>query len=281
MIRRNLLRMLLLVFCAMTYASCSDDEPQDKVETIKMDVAPHTGIYQPLGSPTVFEGMLVKEEQDKDYHSIALTGINGFEYEKGYQYQLLVKKITLATPMQDASSIKYLLIKILSKEKAPGDFLKIQLKYAVDAEQKEKIEEDLQSVPAVPEGSGYIFEDFDDFSAWFLVNAKNMILARGTFRREMYPYPPDPSQIFPESYSLLPPDEPIVTCGRWTFTYESPQKMEYSYDIYITRIPGALYMNRLWLYEDLTKHYQAQYPDAGVKGVVRVQKLYYNGIGME
>lgn len=43
--------------------------------------------------------------------------INGFSFESGYLYNLLVQKNTLSNPPQDASSIQYDLIKILSKEK--------------------------------------------------------------------------------------------------------------------------------------------------------------------
>jgi len=47
------------------------------------------------------------------------------------------------------------------------------------------------------------------------------------------------------------------------------------YDAIITQIAGSSF-SRLWFYEDLTEYYKTKYPDAGVKGVVRVQRLSYN-----
>lgn len=43
--------------------------------------------------------------------------IDGFDYEPGYIYDLMVRKIQVEDPPQDASSIKYELVRILSKEK--------------------------------------------------------------------------------------------------------------------------------------------------------------------
>ena len=43
--------------------------------------------------------------------------IIGFEYEPGYIYQIVVKKTKVPNPPQDASSIKYVLLRIISKEK--------------------------------------------------------------------------------------------------------------------------------------------------------------------
>lgn len=43
--------------------------------------------------------------------------IDGFDYEEGYVYDLMVRKIPVEDPPQDASSIKYELVRILSKEK--------------------------------------------------------------------------------------------------------------------------------------------------------------------
>ncbi|MCD7927044.1 MAG: DUF4377 domain-containing protein [Bacteroides sp.] len=55
------------------------------------------------------------------------SGINGFEYEKGYEYNLLVEKITLSNPPADASNLKYRLIEVLSKEVATGEKQKVTM----------------------------------------------------------------------------------------------------------------------------------------------------------
>ena len=42
--------------------------------------------------------------------------IEGFDYEPGYMYDLMVRKIQVKDPPQDGSSFRYKLIKVISKE---------------------------------------------------------------------------------------------------------------------------------------------------------------------
>ena len=63
----------------------------------------------------VQEGDLVGSE-DWEYFYFE-DGIVGFDYEPGYIYNLLVKKVPVKNPPMDGSSIRYELIRILSKEK--------------------------------------------------------------------------------------------------------------------------------------------------------------------
>ncbi len=42
--------------------------------------------------------------------------IEGFDYEPGYVYDLMVRKITVKDPPQDGSSFRYELIRVTSKE---------------------------------------------------------------------------------------------------------------------------------------------------------------------
>lgn len=45
------------------------------------------------------------------------SNIEGFEYELGYVYDLIVEKQTIKNPPADGSSINYILIEIISKER--------------------------------------------------------------------------------------------------------------------------------------------------------------------
>ncbi|MGX9985814.1 DUF4377 domain-containing protein [Chryseobacterium sp. POL2] len=60
--------------------------------------------------------MLVREKPTEQW-SYFYSNIDGFNYEPGYDYVLTVSTAKIANPPADASSIKYTLIKQISKTK--------------------------------------------------------------------------------------------------------------------------------------------------------------------
>ena len=62
------------------------------------------------------ECYLVKVGDDKDW-SLFYSPIEGFNYENGYEYVIKVKKEKIDNPPADGSSIKYTLVKVISKKK--------------------------------------------------------------------------------------------------------------------------------------------------------------------
>ncbi len=57
--------------------------------------------------------------------------IEGFEYKKGYLYDLKVKKESLENPPQDASAVRYILEKVISRQKvSENEAFDIKLKWA-------------------------------------------------------------------------------------------------------------------------------------------------------
>ena len=88
------------------------------LENIKMYVSAETGEYFPVYDLNIKkEGMKVREKENMDWGVISFSEIDGFEYEKGYEYVLEVKKIILANPPMDSSNLKYELIKVVSKDR--------------------------------------------------------------------------------------------------------------------------------------------------------------------
>jgi hypothetical protein len=60
--------------------------------------------------------MLVREKPTDEWQYF-YNNIDGFNYERGYDYTLTVSTVKIANPPADASSIKYTLIKQISKVK--------------------------------------------------------------------------------------------------------------------------------------------------------------------
>ena len=60
------------------------------------------------------ECLLVRDSPDDEYEFF-YSQINGFDYEPGYEYELLVQKTPVENSPADASSIEWTLIEVVSK----------------------------------------------------------------------------------------------------------------------------------------------------------------------
>ena len=69
--------------------------------------------------------MLVKENPEYEY-TLFYDQIEGFEYEEGYEYELVVQEEHVENPPADASSTRWVLVSVESKEPA-GDMDMVQL----------------------------------------------------------------------------------------------------------------------------------------------------------
>jgi hypothetical protein len=81
---------------------------QDKSKIIEVNILP----YKTIANGAFFKSLVIKSDED------ALEYLNNFDFQWGYHYKLKVRRIELAKPPADGSSIEYELIKVLSKEKA-------------------------------------------------------------------------------------------------------------------------------------------------------------------
>lgn len=106
---------------SLLFVSClRDDEAKDSVRKVTVTVASETVLkpylnYQSDGK-NEREYILVTFGKN-DIRHLLPTEINGFQHEKGFQYQLKIEEKTLAHPPMDGNDRRYSLIEILSKEK--------------------------------------------------------------------------------------------------------------------------------------------------------------------
>ncbi|MBQ8421400.1 MAG: DUF4377 domain-containing protein [Bacteroidales bacterium] len=108
--------------CERLSSSDSDkvDKTKDWTEVVTMVVSHEiSAVYDMEGIPS--EGMMVKEDGKKNWNPMYFWEIEGFEYIRGFEYLLKVEKTHLVDPPQDASSVKYKLIEILSEEFKLGE----------------------------------------------------------------------------------------------------------------------------------------------------------------
>ena len=110
---------LPLFYLIFILSSClSDNENKDWQEEVFLTVSSEMVDFYPfinIGIPS--EGIYIKEDKLNYWTSFPLTGIEGFNYEAGYEYRLKVRKTHLANPPEDGFNFEYELISIISKEK--------------------------------------------------------------------------------------------------------------------------------------------------------------------
>ena len=113
--KQTIITILFAVILGL--ASCNrDSNYEDKVEQVTVYVSAETGMFYNVLNTSLEEGMLVRIDHEY-YICVAFNTIAGFTYEKGNEYELLVKKTKLANPPKDSGSIRYELIRIVSQRK--------------------------------------------------------------------------------------------------------------------------------------------------------------------
>ena len=116
---RNILVMTAAMLSLASFSS--NDDNKDKVEQITVYVSAETGMFYNVPNTTLEEGMMIRVDGEDNYICVAFNTIAGFTYEKGNEYELLVKKTKLANPPKDSGSIRYELIRIVSKKKVMAE----------------------------------------------------------------------------------------------------------------------------------------------------------------
>jgi len=108
-------KSLIALVCAVFFlVACSTEKNIQKL-TIASEQGDCVGV-----APQ--KCLLIKTESQTNWEFL-YSGIEGFNYEPGYEYVLEVRKDTIANPAADQSSIKYVLVKEISKTQKASDNL--------------------------------------------------------------------------------------------------------------------------------------------------------------
>lgn len=105
---------VLISLLLLTKACSSQPGPDEYIYWVNSTKVPCVGVA-PTNCLQVFKGEILDPTEWEFFHA----PIDGFEFEPGYLYKLLLREETLAGEElpADASSIRYTLVKILQKEK--------------------------------------------------------------------------------------------------------------------------------------------------------------------
>ncbi|MGW8225878.1 MAG: META domain-containing protein [Anaerolineales bacterium] len=107
---------LLLAACAQsTTTEPVDQQPQDATNERTIFVGPVLVDCEGEGPQKC---MLVKENPEDEYQ-LFYDQIDGFEYQEGFEYQMVVKSEEVENPPAGGSSIKWSLVEIVDKQPVP------------------------------------------------------------------------------------------------------------------------------------------------------------------
>lgn len=279
--------LLMAIFAVVGLTACSDDEEDRKVTDYKefvLTVASKKvpGVLWSDGRNYLSEVYAVKKEQSDEWS--AFGSIDGFEFETGYEYQIKISETSyLDDAMGDPAWTERDLLEVISKNKKDSEDLPRhfipetyydnvplpQYRYAVEADNKELIEQDLKDNSLISLDYHYmLYRGEDNFLRWIALQDDDKVL--GPYIIQTRSKAPEE---MPESYQILPPDAQIVGYGEWTFLDEAEKPIDnLSFDVfmgYATQAKDYLPSpDIIYLYKDLTEYYQTKYPKANVKTVV-------------
>ena len=287
--KQNYLTILLVAILAMIgVTSCNDDNEEGrkiigyKEYTLTVASVKLPGVLTSSGSNVLADVYAVKNEQSTDWE--AHGSIGKFEYEEGSEYQIRISETSyLDYSMGDPAWTEYELLEVISKERKDSKnlpphfipdwyfeqhcpYINPEFAYAIEADKKEDIENDLETDATYKFGGLRCYISFTGTRKWFLLDADMHTIDKGTLITRNK----DITE-FPEIYKLLPPESKVFGYGEFNFvTGDDIEDTVMQYDVFIyaqNRTPAPQNVD-IWLYKDLTAYYQNKYPEANVKAVV-------------
>ena len=287
--KHNYFTILLVAILTMAgLTACNDDDEEGrkitgyKEYTLTVASVKLTGVLTSSGSNVLADVYAVKNEQSTDWE--AHGSIGKFEYEEGYEYQIRISETSyLDYNMGDPVCTEYELLEVISKERKVSEnlpphfipdwyfeqrcpYINPEFAYAIEADQKDEIENDLKTDATYKFGGLRFYIAFTGTRKWFLLDVDMHIVNQGF----LISRGKEPTE-FPESYKLLPPESKVAGYGEFNFvTGDDIEDSVMQYDVFIyaqNRTPAPKNVD-IWLYKDLTAYYQNKYPEANVKAVV-------------
>ena len=281
---RNFLTMLFMaIFTVIGATSCNDYYEEDrkvtgyKEYTLTVASVKLPGVLTSSGSNILADVYAVKNEQSTDWE--AQGSIGKFEYEEGYEYQIRISETNyLGYRMGDPAWTEYELLEVISKEHKNSEnlpphfipdwyfeqycpYINPEFAYAIDADKKEDIENDLKTDGTYKFGGLRYYITISNVNKWFLLDDDMHTVGHGILIRKSK----EPME-FPETYKLLPPESKIVGYGEFVFVNDDTEDPIMQYDVFMYVVAPQIV--DIWLYKDLTAYYQRKYPAADVKAVV-------------
>lgn len=285
--KSHFLKIQFILLVSLLMCACTEDNEEGKKvtayseSTLTVASVKLPGVLTSSGSNVLADVYAVKNEQSTDWE--AHGSIGKFEYEEGYEYQILISETSyLDYQMGDPAWTEYELLEVLSKERKNSEelpshfipnwyfeqycaYINPEFAYVIDADKKEDIEKDIKTDATYKFGDSRCYVCNAD--KWFLLDLDMQTKEYGNVIRKSK----EPTD-FPKSYKHLYPEQQIVSFGQFDFvTKDAPEEPIMQYDVMISRQFPTKSISRetyiLWLYRDLTAYYQSKYPEANVKAV--------------
>ncbi|MDL5513930.1 DUF4377 domain-containing protein [Arenibacter sp. M-2] len=108
-----------LILLGLFFTNCLKDEVIDKEKIVEIAIYPETGYGASLLSDIWTQPIIFSDNDDNQKQLLVDIIFEGLDigYERGYKYTIRAKKVWMHEPQQDVSSIKYVFIDLLFKEK--------------------------------------------------------------------------------------------------------------------------------------------------------------------
>lgn len=115
---KKLLLITALVVLTLALSNC-DKSKLNKVKSVEVTIYSETEVGKGFMSDIWSDFLVYSDNIENDRRAINQIIFEGLDidYQRGYEYRLKAKKIWMSNPPMDVSNVKYVITKLISKEK--------------------------------------------------------------------------------------------------------------------------------------------------------------------